>query len=449
MLASLQAQNLQLVPCPQRRRLCCAAVSRSQAPPAHQESANPQHNTLELTHGSKYDQAAAPAQHQSLGLGGAPPAAPPPATPRLQLHYHTTWHQPILHHSINGGTWQGVEMQQVVSGHGWWKAADLHLDPAAGSHASATTPASPLLEFVITDGKDAWDKLPSGDNFTIQEPGRWQLSQGLLEQVQRPPLLLVSDLDDTMIGDDVATGAFTQWWQEEGVPAGGRLVYNTGRALDLFESLLEDKGKLLATPDMLITAIGTRIYAKGSNGEWQEDERYTASLGQGWQLEGVREACYRALAQVGKEAMHFRPPSEMSEHKVTCGVRLDVLEAVLASISADLAAADVAHKLIVSGSGGWRFVDLVPREAGKLQALEYARRSLGFLPDQTVAAGDSGNDIDMMEGQHRCIVVGNAHPELLAWAQTRQVAGNGELLITKAHRAHGILEGLMRWGFKT
>lgn len=57
----------------------------------------------------------------------------------------------------------------------------------------------------------------------------------------------------------------------------------------------------------------------------------------------------------------------MSEHKVTCGVRLDVLDSVLSSLQRDLAEAGVQHRLVVSGSGGWRFLDLVPKEAGKLQ----------------------------------------------------------------------------------
>lgn len=87
-----------------------------------------------------------------------------------------------------------------------------------------------------------------------------------------------------------------------------------------------------------------------------------------------------------------------------------------------------------------------------LQALEYARRTLGFAPDQTVACGDSGNDIDMLEGRHRSIVVGNAHPVLLEWAEARQrglAAGTpgGQLLVAGGHRAHGILEGLQAFGF--
>ena len=45
---------------------------------------------------------------------------------------------------------------------------------------------------------------------------------------------------------------------------------------------------------------------RGADGGWHEDAGYTAQLGAGWSLEGVREACYRALATVGKDAMHFR-----------------------------------------------------------------------------------------------------------------------------------------------
>jgi phosphoserine phosphatase len=58
-------------------------------------------------------------------------------------------------------------------------------------------------------------------------------------------------------------------------------------------------------------------------------------------------------------------------------------------------------RIIVSGVGSWRYVDCVAIRAGKLQALEYVRQLYGVPLDRCVAAGDSGNDILMLEGTCR------------------------------------------------
>lgn len=190
------------------------------------------------------------------------------------------------------------------------------------------------------------------------------------------------------------------------------------------------------------------FYRQGS--AWEEDQAYTSRLGANWNLDAARDAAYAALAAAGKDAMHFRAPSEMNEHKITCGVRADVLGSVLERIATALEADKVEHRLIVSGSGEWRYLDLVPAAAGKLQALEYARKELGFSHQHTVACGDSGNDRDMLEGQHFAVVVGNAQPDLMEWAQSAQNgAKRGKKpLIVEGHRAHGVLEGLQRLGFR-
>ncbi len=43
---------------------------------------------------------------------------------------------------------------------------------------------------------------------------------------------------------------------------------------------------------------------------------HAALLDEAWDLEVVRNAAYQALAAVGREKMHFRPPDEQNEHKV-------------------------------------------------------------------------------------------------------------------------------------
>lgn len=51
------------------------------------------------------------------------------------------------------------------------------------------------------------------------------------------------------------------------------------------------------------------------DGDWVENAVYAAQLDEGWDLNVVREATYAALAAVGRDHMHFRPPEEQNDHK--------------------------------------------------------------------------------------------------------------------------------------
>ena len=55
-------------------------------------------------------------------------------------------------------------------------------------------------------------------------------------------------------------------------------------------------------------------------------------------------------------------------------------------------------RIITSGMGSWRYVDCVSIHGGKLEALEYVRTLFSIPRERCVAAGDSGNDILMLEG---------------------------------------------------
>ena len=55
-------------------------------------------------------------------------------------------------------------------------------------------------------------------------------------------------------------------------------------------------------------------------------------------------------------------------------------------------------RIIESGTGSGRYVDCVSIRGGKLEALERVRTLFGVPRDRCCAAGDSGNDILMLEG---------------------------------------------------
>eukprot|EP00879_Flechtneria_rotunda_P009113 GHRR01009540.1.p1 GENE.GHRR01009540.1~~GHRR01009540.1.p1 ORF type:complete len:351 (+),score=105.97 GHRR01009540.1:250-1302(+) len=272
------------------------------------------------------------------------------STDSIQLYYRTGWGSARVHGSLGGGTWQDYPLKKVTSAPGKWLAATIPVKSSTGNGAAA------LIEFVINDYGNNWDKPPEGGNYTITGPGTYTLRRGTLVALPPgpPPVMIVSDLDGTMVGDDVATTAFKEWWENEGVLRGGLLVYNTGRALDSFERLLTEKAHCLGHPDILISAVGTKIYNFTPDGVWKEDQGWMRQLDLDWKVGAVREAAYAALAKVGKEVMHFRPPEEQNDHKVTCGVNVSVLAQVLHQLDAALLAAAVKANVITSGTGGCR-----------------------------------------------------------------------------------------------
>ena len=86
------------------------------------------------------------------------------------------------------------------------------------------------------------------------------------------PVMIVSDLDGTMVGDDAATAAFTAAWTEEGAfPPGSALVYSTGRSLESFAALIAEKRGVMAVPDALICAVGTKVYKRVDDARAAED----------------------------------------------------------------------------------------------------------------------------------------------------------------------------------
>jgi hypothetical protein len=83
--------------------------------------------------------------------------------------------------------------------------------------------------------------------------------------------------------------------------------------------------------------------------------------------------------------------------------RADVTPRVVAALEQRVAEAGLQARVIVSGTGDWRYVDVTSARAGKLAALEYVRQLYGVSQHRCVAAGDSGNDTLMLGGRNLAI----------------------------------------------
>jgi sucrose-6F-phosphate phosphohydrolase len=253
----------------------------------------------------------------------------------------------------------------------------------------------------------------------------------VLKEVTVAKFLLVTDLDNTLVGDDNALEKLNQRLDQHRQANGTVIVYSTGRSLTSYQGLKAERQ--LLEPDALITSVGTEIYRDGGE---TPDSAWSAKLSQGWD---------RNL--VVATGAHFadlvpQPESEQRPFKVSYFLTQDASVEVLPQLEALLRERDLDVRLIYSSS---KDLDILPRHGNKGEAMVFLRQSLGIAPTQTVVCGDSGNDQALFSaGEERGIVVGNAQTELLEW---HYATPSPNRYLARAHCAGGILEGLNHFSF--
>jgi hypothetical protein len=207
---------------------------------------------------------------------------------------------------------------------------------------------------------------------------------------------------------------------------GTQIVYSTGRSLYLYKKL--DAEKKLLEPDILICGVGTEIYYKGHS---SPDEVWSRKLSYKWDRDLVVSiASYFADLTV-------QPEHEQNPFKVSYELTEAAASEVFPRLEILLNKQKLEVQVIYSGG---KDLDILPCNANKGMAMTYVRHSLNIDPLNTVACGDSGNDLALFEDrEERGIIVGNAKSELLSWHHANP---NPNRYLAKAGYAQGIIEGL-------
>jgi len=245
------------------------------------------------------------------------------------------------------------------------------------------------------------------------------------------PFLLITDLDNTLVGDPATLGTLNEHLEQHRQTHGTRIVYATGRSRPLYDQLQTEAN--LLTPDVLILSVGTVIYYQG---QAEPDPTWSARLAQGWDPQKVR-----AIAAQFPD-LQSQPDIEQGTFKASYHLAPGAATRVLPELEAKLAAAGLDVRLIYSSSVD---LDILPRQGNKGTATDFVRQHLGLVGDRTVVSGDSGNDIPLFESSAAYgVIVGNARPELLAWHTANP---SPQRHLAQAPCAGGILEGLMTFGF--
>lgn len=242
--------------------------------------------------------------------------------------------------------------------------------------------------------------------------------------------LLVTDLDNTLVGDDRATLALQERLLSE--RSKFCLVYATGRSYTSTCELIAEKQ--LLEPDYLIAGVGSEIYQNGTlDLDWAEH------LSHNWDK--------LAIASITQQfsQLQLQSPQEQNPWKMSFFLQQTppVAAAILNDLQQKLSAAGLAAQIIFSSN---RDLDILPQNSNKGNAVTYLQKRLQIRSEATLVCGDSGNDISMFEQDVRGVIVGNAMSELLEWYRK---CGSQNHYLARSKCAGGIMEGMKHfWSLK-
>ncbi len=249
--------------------------------------------------------------------------------------------------------------------------------------------------------------------------------------VQRPALrhmpylqrMLVSDIDNTLIGDRAGLAALTRVLRER--PRGFGFGVATGRHLPSALEVLRQAR--VPQPDVLITAVGSEIHY---GPELRPDSGWRRHIQHLWRRDAL------AALFEGVPGLVLQSPAQQSEFKLSFVADPQAMPD-LRELQARLREARLHANLIYSHDA---YLDVLPVRASKGQAIRYLAYKWGLPLRAFLVAGDSGNDLEMLVGDTQAVVVSNHSAEL------EKLRGLEQVYFASTPCASGILEGMAHYG---
>ncbi len=200
----------------------------------------------------------------------------------------------------------------------------------------------------------------------------------------------------------------------------------TGRRLD--DALTALRLHNIPQPDVLITGQGTEIhYAPNLT----EDAVWSRHINHLWNRQAVRDIL-RDMPGLEIQPKRFQSAFKLSYY-------IDPAVADIQEIRQTLLRNEQAVNVILSFG---QFLDVLPVRASKGLALRWCAEQLGFPLENTLVAGVTGADADMLRGNTLGVVVDNRH-----LAELSDLANTDKIYFAKNSHAAGILEAMSHYNF--
>jgi sucrose-phosphate synthase len=246
-------------------------------------------------------------------------------------------------------------------------------------------------------------------------------------------LFIISDLDGTLVDGKDSTGLteFTRWINGNR----DKVVFGiaSGRNQEITRQAFKEYD--LPDPDILICSAGSEIYYTD---QFIADKGWDSHIDYQWKRDELQEAL--ALFP----GIRLQEPAAQWRFKLSYYVDYNFDEDAMADLHKFLDDRKLKARVLLTEN---KFLDLLPFRASKGSAVRYLSYKWKMPLQHFITAGNSGNDIDMLIGKTKAIVVANYSDEM------EELRKNKSIYFTKKPTAAGVLEGIDFYtstlGFKT
>ncbi len=272
------------------------------------------------------------------------------------------------------------------------------------------------------------------------------------------PILICTDLDRTLLpnGSEAeshgARERFSKFASREEIA----LAYVTGRHQSLVAEAIDQY--TLPFPDYVIGDVGTTIYLLPSPNRspenWVPWDNWAQEIAPDWENH-THDSLRRLFEDLPD--LRLQENAKQNRFKLSYTVSLDadrpqLLEIVRERLSACGVKVNVIWSVDVSAAVG--LLDILPARATKYHAIDFLMKHLGFSIENTVFAGDSGNDLEVLTSPVHAVLVANSTAEVQK--QVRQLVkkndtlkalyvAKGGFMGMNGNYSAGILEGIAHY----
>jgi hypothetical protein len=230
------------------------------------------------------------------------------------------------------------------------------------------------------------------------------------------------------------------------------LVYVTGRDKGLIWEAIRDYD--LPLPQRVVGDVGTTLYEVSSDKDgvhFTPSAEWEATIAEDW--EGMEKAELADLF-TDLDGIRLQEPEKQNRFKVSYYADPDLdADRVMEEMERRMRQRKIRSNLIwsIDEEKSLGLLDVLPKRANKLRAIQFLMAQLGYGADQVVFAGDSGNDLTVLTSGLRSILVANAAADVRGSALAslaeegrtdRLYVARGGFLGMNGNYGAGVLEGL-------